>query len=325
MLLLESQWQSDRRPKETKISSQVYGLYPGQYERSPDWALGMFALRQLLLHAPRAAIYILAGLGVAVLALLLWRAGSFRRRWTILGGAVLVCGLLAVLSVRVSARLFCARFHPGISFHREGDRLFAQPTGLKLWPISDWTFAQRMYLGLNPIDVWLPPIQTEILPQSETRFFERLSGMPMTFSRDAQGRATGLTVHYDGKAIRYDRISDQPPKAPEPPKPCVAIKLDTKLLDAVVGQYELAPKDPFPKGGKVTIWREGDQLVGQAQGENTIQGAFDIYPASETNFFIKLDGAQLTFIKNDQGQVTSVIHHSSQAGVLDSMAKRLRN
>ena len=282
-------------------------------------------MRQFLLHAPKAAIYIPAGLGVAVLGLLLWRAGSFRRRCIILGGAVLVSGLLAALSVRVSARLFCARFHPGVGIHREGDRLFAEPTGIKLWPIADWTFAQRMYLGLNPIDEWLPPIQTELLPQSETRFFERLSGMPMTFSRDAQGKAIGLTVHYHGRAIRYDKISDQPPKAPEPPKPRIAIKLDTKLLDAVVGQYELAPKDPFPKGGKVTIWREGGQLVGQVQGENTIQGAFNIYPASETNFFIKLDGAQLTFIKNDQGQVTSVIHHSSQAGVPDGVAKRPRN
>jgi hypothetical protein len=168
-------------------------------------------------------------------------------------------------------------------------------------------------------------VPTELLPQSETRFFERLSGMPVTFSRGAQGKATGLTVYYQGKAIRYDRISDQPPRAPDPPKPRVAIELDTGLLDAVVGQYELALKAPFPKGAKVTIWREGDQLVGQAQGENTIPGAFDIYPPSETNFFIKLNGAQLTVIKDDQGQVTSVIHHSSQAGVPDSVAKRLRN
>jgi hypothetical protein len=182
-----------------------------------------------------------------------------------------------------------------------------------------------MHLEFSPIGEWLLPIQTELLPQSETRFFEWLSGMPMTFSRDAQGKAIGLTVHYHGKAIRYDRISDQPPKAPEPPEPRVAIKLDPKLLDAVVGQYELAPKDTFPKGAKVTIWREGGQLVGQVQGENTIQGAFNIYPASETNFFIKLNGAQLTFIKNDQGQVTSVIHHSSRAGVPDCVAKKLRN
>jgi hypothetical protein len=56
-----------------------------------------------------------------------------------------------------------------------------------------------------------------------------------------------------------------------------------------------------------------------------MQGIFDIYPESETNFFLKLDGAQLTFIKNDKGEVTAVIHHSSQAGVPDGVGKKVKN
>jgi hypothetical protein len=60
---------------------------------------------------------------------------------------------------------------------------------------------------------------------------------------------------------------------------------------------------------KLTIWREGDQLVGRVWGRNTLQGAFDINPESETDFFRPVDGAQLTFIENDQGEVTSVIQH----------------
>jgi serine-type D-Ala-D-Ala carboxypeptidase/endopeptidase len=325
LLLLESEWQSDRRPRETKISSQAYSLYPGQYERSPGWALGLFALREFLAHTPRPALYIPAGVLLAMLALLLGRAGSFRSRCLILGGAVLLCGLSATLSVPMAARLFCARFHPGVGIHREGDRLFAQPTGSNLWPIADFTFAQRMFLKLNPIDVLLPPIQVELLPQSETEFFERLSGMLTTFSRDAQGKVTRLTVHYQGKAVCYDRISDEPPKPPAPPHPCVAVKLDPKLLDALAGRYELPPKDPFPKGAKATLRREGDHLVGLVSGENTIQGEFDIYPASETNFFVKLDGAQLTFLKNDRREVTALIYHSPEPGVPDVVARRLNN
>ena len=320
--LLESEWQSERRPKETKISSQVYGLYAGQYERSPDLALGMFALRQF--KVPRAAIYTPAGLGLVVLVVLLWRAGTSRKRWLILGGAVLVGGVLATLIPLVSSRIFCARFQPGIGIHREGDQLFAQPTGLNLWPIADWKFAQRMGLGVNPIDVMVPPVQAELLPESETRFFERLSGIPMIFSRDAQGKVTGLTVHYQGKVISYDKISDQPPKAPEPLKRPVVIKLDAKLLDAVVGHYECAPDAVFPTLGKVTIWREGDHLVGEASDKNGGAGAFDVCPESETNFFDKTSGAQLTFIKNDKGEVTAVIHHSARAGVPDAGGKKLK-
>jgi CubicO group peptidase (beta-lactamase class C family) len=230
--LLESEWQSDRRPKETKISSRVYGSYVGQYQRSPD--------------------------------------------------------------------------QPGIGIRREGDRIFAQATGSRSWPI----------------DVLLPPGAGELLPKSEPRFFERMSGVPVTFSRDAQGKVTRLTAHYRGDAFSYEKISDLPLKVPEPPKPHVAIKLDTKLLDACVGHYEFAPDTVLPSGAKLTISREGDQLVWQAWGENATRGAIDIFPESETNFFLKLNGAQLTFIKNDKGEVTAVIHHME--GRPDSEGKKLK-
>jgi hypothetical protein len=66
-------------------------------------------------------------------------------------------------------------------------------------------------------------------------------------------------------------------------------------------------------------------LVGTIRGENTLHGAFDLFPESETNFFVKVNGAQLTFIKNDKGEVTAVIHHSSHAGVPDIEGKKLKN
>jgi acetyl esterase/lipase len=110
-----------------------------------------------------------------------------------------------------------------------------------------------------------------------------------------------------------------------PAKSHVAIKLDTKLLDAIVGHYEFAPNTVLPTGMKLTIWREGDQLVSQGWGENVLQGAFHIYPESETNFFLKVSDAQFTFIKDDKGEVTAVIHHSFQAGVPDCEGKKLKN
>ncbi|MGD0519041.1 MAG: serine hydrolase [Thermoguttaceae bacterium] len=312
IFLLGSEWQSDRRPKETKISSQVYGSYVGQYQRSPDSAQRMLMMRQFFLNAPKAVIYIPAGFCLAVVVVLLWRAGSFRKRCIILGCAFLVSGVLATLFALVLSHVVCTRFassQSGIGIRHEGDRLFAQATGPKSWPV----------------DPLLPPGAGELLPESETRFFERLSGTPMTFSRDDRGKVTGLTMDYQGNTFSYEKISDELPKLPEAPKPRVAVKLDTKLLDAIVGQYEFPPKAPSSTVGKVTIWREGDQLIGQVWDENVMQGIFDIYPESETNFFLKLDGAQLTFIKNDKGEVTAVIHHSSQAGVPDGVGKKVKN
>ena len=117
---------------------------------------------------------------------------------------------------------------------------------------------------------------------------------------------------------------NQPPKrAPETPESLVVIKLDTKLLDTFVGHYEFAPDNVFPFGMKLTIWRQGDQLVGQAWGGDAIPGAFNIYPESETNFFLKIKGAQFTFVKNDKREVTAVIHH--MAGLPDCEGKKLKN
>ena len=63
-------------------------------------------------------------------------------------------------------------------------------------------------------------------------------------------------------------------------------------------------------------------MVGQAWGKNAAQGVFEIYPESETNFFVKITGAQLTFIKNDKGEVTAVILHA--AGQPDCEGKKVK-
>ncbi len=197
---------------------------------------------------------------------------------------------------------------PGVGIRREGDRLFALPAGSRS----------------QPLDVLWPPLAVELLPESADHFFNRLTGMRVTFFRDDRGQVIRLAVQTPGVDFSLAKTSDRPPQAPEPPKPRVAIKLGTRRLDAVVGQYEFAPSTTFPKGAKLTIWREGDQLVGQFQGENTLAGVFDIYPESETSFFIKLNGVQLTFVNNDKGEATPVIHHSPRVGVPDCEGKRVR-
>jgi hypothetical protein len=113
-----------------------------------------------------------------------------------------------------------------------------------------------------------------------------------------------------------------PRTAPQAPTPHDIIKLDAKLLDACIGVYEIAPNNAL-SGTKANIRRNGDHLVLQAFGRSALQFTSDLYPESETNYFLKKNGAQVTFIKNDKGEVTAIIHHKS--GLPDSEGKKLKN
>ena len=119
--------------------------------------------------------------------------------------------------------------------------------------------------------------------------------------------------------------NEAPRMAPETPIPHVAIQLDPKLYDAYVGQYEFPPNNVFWTGAKLTIRRQDNQLVGQTLVRNRRLGdAFNIYPESETNFFVEINSSQqLTFIKNDQGEITAVV--SRYTGYPDNEGKKLKN
>ena len=115
----------------------------------------------------------------------------------------------------------------------------------------------------------------------------------------------------------------EPRGASAPPEPGVFMKLDPKLGDAVAGHYEFPPDNVFPNGARVAIWREDDHLFLQITGWRGLQGAWEIFPESETNFFLKAYGAQLSFIRNGNGEVQGLIHHyagwpDSRAGKVDS-------
>jgi len=178
---------------------------------------------------------------------------------------------------------------PDIGIRPEGGRIIAQATGPRSWPMR----------------ALLPGIEGELLPESETRLFGRLSGIPITFSRDARDKVSGLTVQFGSDLFHYEKISDQPPNPPEPPKRRVAIQLDTKLLDVCVSYYEF-----LTNGMKLTLRRDGDKLVSQAWVEDDTDGPVEVFPESETEFFDRF-GNQWTFIKNDKREVTTVILHGA--------------
>lgn len=68
------------------------------------------------------------------------------------------------------------------------------------------------------------------------------------------------------------------------------------ILETYVGKYELKP------GFILTIIKEGNQLKAQATG----QSAAEIFPKSDTEFYLKVVTAQIIFNKNDAGKVESL-------------------
>jgi CubicO group peptidase (beta-lactamase class C family) len=78
-------------------------------------------------------------------------------------------------------------------------------------------------------------------------------------------------------------------------------KVDPKIYDAYVGEYELAP------GMTLTVTREGDRLMAQpARGRPA-----ELFPASETNFFLKVVRADVTFVRDGSGKVTHLVFNQN--------------
>jgi putative CocE/NonD family hydrolase len=90
------------------------------------------------------------------------------------------------------------------------------------------------------------------------------------------------------------------------------IKIDPKLFDQYVGQYSFVDDPEF----MLNFWREGEKFFMQP----TNQGRIEVFPESETKFFLKIIEAQATFVRDAQGKVTGLVWR--QNGV-DNPAKRV--
>ena len=75
------------------------------------------------------------------------------------------------------------------------------------------------------------------------------------------------------------------------------IKLNPQLLDSYLGRFEFGPD------AVATVTREGDGL--KWRGGNRMP--VTLVPLSDTRFFARETETEMTFVKNDQGQVTDVV------------------
>lgn len=90
------------------------------------------------------------------------------------------------------------------------------------------------------------------------------------------------------------------------------IKIDPRLLDELVGQYSFIDNPDFV----LSFSREGDKFFLQATGQRKVE----IFPESQTKFFLKVIEAQATFLRDAQGKVSGAVWRQ---GNLDSQLKRI--
>ncbi|MFY9574528.1 MAG: DUF3471 domain-containing protein [Blastocatellia bacterium] len=86
-------------------------------------------------------------------------------------------------------------------------------------------------------------------------------------------------------------------------KPQNLAKVDPKVFDAYVGKYEFPDKRPY------MVTREGNRYFGQAP--NNPKREF--FPSSETTFSIPEVESQITFIKDEKGQVIELLYEQNEA------------
>jgi D-alanyl-D-alanine-carboxypeptidase/D-alanyl-D-alanine-endopeptidase len=85
------------------------------------------------------------------------------------------------------------------------------------------------------------------------------------------------------------------------PKERKAISVDSKILEAYVGQYAFTPTIA------ITITRDGGKLYAQVPEQPKIE----LVAESETEFFVTEVDAQVTFVKDEKGEVTQLILHQN--------------
>jgi len=127
--------------------------------------------------------------------------------------------------------------------------------------------------------------QAEIFPHSENEFFWKDVDAQITFVRNEQGEVTGAIHFQGGRTLKVPKLKEEP-----------TAKIDPAIYDAYVGEYEIE------NVGKLTVAKEDGHLYVQLAG----QPRFEVFPRSETEFFLKVVQADIIFTKDEDGLVTGL-------------------
>jgi CubicO group peptidase (beta-lactamase class C family) len=147
--------------------------------------------------------------------------------------------------------------------------------------------------------------------QQETIWHNGGTGGYRSFAGFVRGGSTGIVVLTNSNRTADDigfHLLD-----PTFPlwQPRVAVDVDPAILQEYTGRYELAPSfviDVSVQDGRLTA-----QLTGQQR--------FPLYAESDSEFFYTVVDAQITFVRNEAGDVDELVLHQ---GGRDQQAKRIQ-
>jgi CubicO group peptidase (beta-lactamase class C family) len=118
----------------------------------------------------------------------------------------------------------------------------------------------------------------------------------LRFRRDAQGKVAGIDFQSTlGPATTGTRTAEPLPGEHK------AVQVDPSIYGAYVGEYELTP------AFSIAVTREGDRIFAQATGQPKIE----IFPESETLFFLKVVDARIEFVRGADGKATGLVLHQN--------------
>jgi CubicO group peptidase (beta-lactamase class C family) len=126
----------------------------------------------------------------------------------------------------------------------------------------------------------------EIYPRSEKEFFWKVADAQITFVRNEEGRVTHAIHHQGGQEFQVVKIKEKK-----------IADIDPAIYDSYTGEYKLT------KNLIITVIKEENQIFIQLTG----QPRFEIFPSSETEYFLKVVKAEVTFLKDAKGNITGLI------------------
>jgi hypothetical protein len=139
---------------------------------------------------------------------------------------------------------------------------------------------------------------------SKDKFFFDDSFTILTFNRNDAGNITSVVSDDRGSLVSWKKTDKPLPRHAE-------VNLTPDILANYIGEYELAP------GFVLNVTAEGDKLFAQATGQSKVE----IFPESETKFFLKVVDAQIDFVRDESGRFNKVILHQ---GGQDIVGKRIK-
>ncbi len=116
-------------------------------------------------------------------------------------------------------------------------------------------------------------------------------------------KTLALNPDNDNARDRLRRMGVPEDRIPGPERPA-GPELAPEVLERYVGRYELQP------GFVIAVTREGTQLFAQGTGQPRVE----IFPSSETTFYLNVVEARVTFHTDGDGPATSLtLHQNGQA------------